>query len=475
MGAYNKTIITNSGYQAIAEAIASGQALAFTTAKTSSYQIPSGTNIAALTALQDIQQSIELPTPTVYNDTVVQVYARFSNTNVTTEYPINAIGVYASVAGGDEVLFAVSTAITPDIQPVFDENAPSAFIFNIQMIISNAASITFAVNDSGTATVSDINRIDREMALKVSSTGGNISGTVAQTLVESAEDFPIPAAGETMGEIIGKVKKFNADASAPFTGATNTVPGKKGLVPAPDVGQNASFLRGDGRWIPAAQMKDIWQVVYPVGAIYMSVNSVSPATLFGGTWSRISDRFLLAAGSSYSAGSTGGEASHALTTAEMPGHTHTIGAHSHGLNAHTHSIGAHSHGLNSHKHSIPALSGTAASNGAHTHNVIPRNTDGICFTEGGKITQGGDTTVPITWGGGLYAASAGAHTHSVTTNASTTGAASGNTANSTPFNSGAASGSTANSAVFNSGSTGSGTAHNNMPPYLAVYMWQRTA
>jgi hypothetical protein len=29
--------------------------------------------------------------------------------------------------------------------------------------------------------------------------------------------------------------------------------------------------------------------------------------------------------------------------------------------------------------------------------------------------------------------------------------------------------------VFNSGSTGSGTAHNNMPPYLAVYMWQRTA
>ena len=236
----------------------------------------------------------------------------------------------------------------------------------------------------------------------------------------------------------------------------------------------------------------------------MSVNSVSPATLFGGTWSRISDRFLLAAGSSYSAGSTGGEASHALTTAEMPGHTHTIGAHSHGLNAHTHtigahshglnghthSIGAHSHGLNSHKHSIPALSGTAASNGAHTHNVIPRNSDGICFTEGGRITQGGDTTVPVTWGVGLYAASAGAHTHSVTTNASTTGAASGstansaafnsgaasgNTANSSPFNSGAASGSTANSAVFNSGSTGSGTAHNNMPPYLAVYMWQRTA
>ena len=66
MGAYNKTVITNSGYQAIADAIASGQALAFTTAKTSSYQIPSGTNIAALTALQDIQRNtilfVEYPT-----------------------------------------------------------------------------------------------------------------------------------------------------------------------------------------------------------------------------------------------------------------------------------------------------------------------------------------------------------------------------------------------------------------------------
>lgn len=30
--------------------------------------------------------------------------------------------------------------------------------------------------------------------------------------------------------------------------------------------------------------------VYPVGSIYMSVNSTSPATLFGGTWERIQDR-----------------------------------------------------------------------------------------------------------------------------------------------------------------------------------------
>lgn len=62
--------------------------------------------------------------------------------------------------------------------------------------------------------------------------------------------------------------------------------------------------------------------IYPVGSIYMSVNSTSPATLFGGTWEQIQDRFLLAAGQTYAAGTTGGEATHTLTVDEMPSHTH---------------------------------------------------------------------------------------------------------------------------------------------------------
>lgn len=67
---------------------------------------------------------------------------------------------------------------------------------------------------------------------------------------------------------------------------------------------------------------DTLNMVYPVGSIYMSVNSTSPASLFGGTWERIKDRFLLASGDTYSAGSTGGEAQHTLTVDEMPKHAH---------------------------------------------------------------------------------------------------------------------------------------------------------
>lgn len=59
-------------------------------------------------------------------------------------------------------------------------------------------------------------------------------------------------------------------------------------------------------------------LVYPVGSIYMSVNSASPADLFGGTWEQIQGRFLLGASNSYAAGSVGGEASHTLTIDNLP-------------------------------------------------------------------------------------------------------------------------------------------------------------
>jgi hypothetical protein len=82
---------------------------------------------------------------------------------------------------------------------------------------------------------------------------------------------------------------------------------------------------GQDSYIPdLATFKSVaLDVIYPVGSIYMSVNSTSPQTFLGGTWARIQDEFLLAAGTTYSAGSTGGEATHTLTVDEMPSHSHT--------------------------------------------------------------------------------------------------------------------------------------------------------
>lgn len=69
---------------------------------------------------------------------------------------------------------------------------------------------------------------------------------------------------------------------------------------------------------------ELINLIYPVGSIYMSVNAVDPSTLFGGTWEKIKDVFLLASGDDYSIGSTGGEASVTLTAAQsgLPSHNH---------------------------------------------------------------------------------------------------------------------------------------------------------
>lgn len=75
--------------------------------------------------------------------------------------------------------------------------------------------------------------------------------------------------------------------------------------------------------IPSA--RDIVDVVYPVGSIYITTvfpENYTPAAIFGGSWVQLKDRFLLGAGDTYSGMSVGGEASHVLLEREMPKHRH---------------------------------------------------------------------------------------------------------------------------------------------------------
>ncbi len=162
---------------------------------------------------------------------------------------------------------------------------------------------------------------------------------------------------------------------------------------------------------PASSIVDL---VYPVGSVYMSVNSTSPATLFGGTWERITGQFLLGATdngayggnstASVRAGYTGGEATHKLTSGES------------GLPAHHHSM--------KHEHTSPRYT-------IYDYDYGYSGGYYLQFPQGGKKGWASSNTQPAT------------------------SSYNGNTGDNT--------------------AASASSSHNNMPPYLAVYIWKRTA
>lgn len=79
---------------------------------------------------------------------------------------------------------------------------------------------------------------------------------------------------------------------------------------------------------------------HPVGSIYESTDSTSPATLFGGTWEEMEAGLVLVSqgtaksGTVFTAGATGGEEKHQLTIGELPSHSHAMkngGEHTHSI------------------------------------------------------------------------------------------------------------------------------------------------
>lgn len=160
MGVYRAAIVTENGQNLIAQALANEKPLIFTSAKTSSYSYPVGTDVPALTGLQDVVQSVLPFDSKVLGGNVAQVSVRFDNDGVDQTYRIETIGLYAKIEGGAETLFSVTQATTPDEMPVQSDISLSAYIYNIQHTVQNASQITLTVNPAGTATVQDIMDIE---------------------------------------------------------------------------------------------------------------------------------------------------------------------------------------------------------------------------------------------------------------------------------------------------------------------------
>lgn len=81
------------------------------------------------------------------------------------------------------------------------------------------------------------------------------------------------------------------------------------------------FYFSNKRWYHEVTFFD---KIYPIGSVHITTNSVNPSNYFDGEWERIQDTFLLASGTTYENGSTGGSATVTLTSAQsgVPAHSH---------------------------------------------------------------------------------------------------------------------------------------------------------
>ena len=174
---------------------------------------------------------------------------------------------------------------------------------------AKAASESEAASDAAAAKKS----ADAAAASAAAAASGATSATgSAAAASASAAMAAQKATAAGTSETNAKISENSASASATAAGNSASTASQKATAAANSAAAAAQTAA------------NILNKVYPVGSIYLSVSSTSPQTLFGGTWERIKDRFLLAAGSTYTAGATGGEATHELTVSELPKHTHRI-------------------------------------------------------------------------------------------------------------------------------------------------------
>lgn len=180
----------------------------------------------------------------------------------------------------------------------------------------------------------------------------------------------------------GTVGSFSVNGALSATGsvtASNHIgagTGLTGTATSLSIGGNAATATSatTASALTSSGILTVLAAAYPVGSIYMSTVSTTPATLFGfGTWAALAaGQMLLGAGGGYTAGTTGGSATTTLTTANMPSHNHTINDPGH-AHADTGVVGVF--GTTSGPDSVQTFTGTHSTSSAFT-NITSTNTAG---------------------------------------------------------------------------------------------------
>ncbi len=174
-----------------------------------------------------------------------------------------------------------------------------------------------------------------------------------------------------------------------YTGATSTANGTGGLVPAPTKGQQDTYyLSADGTWKQVQQrtIKQVIDIVHPVGSIWETTTTDDPNVLWSGTtWVQMdAGRVLISAGTytendttyTYNLGDKGGEAKHQLTTGELANHSHSMTSNGDHYHLISRNIDLSNASINDKEGSMDTVSNfnnvntfKTSTSGNHTHNI----------------------------------------------------------------------------------------------------------
>ena len=209
---------------------------------------------------------------------------------------------------------------------------------------------------------------------------------------------------------------------------------------------------------------DVWQKIYPIGSIYISTVSTSPATLFGGTWEEFGKgRTIVGVDTSDTSFNevekTDGSKTHTIAVGNLPSHAHTYTPS--GTIGNTGGGKSHTHGVTN---TYTSRDTTGA--GAHSFNAK----QGIGHTAaGGNYT----TWIAHNWDTSIANFSFGNHTHKVNDYyANTTSGQTTLTVDQMPSHNHTFTGTASSTTAC---TDCNGTALNTQDPYITVYMWKRTA
>lgn len=261
-----------------------------------------------------------------------------------------AANAKASEKKATDAVAGIEQTKTDAVQAV--QNAQTTATTAVQQAQSTATTAvttkqTEAVQAVGTAQTGAVKAVDdeRDAALQQVADSTKAAQTAASNAAasEQAAQASKEAAATSAGAAENSATAASGSASAAATSESNAASSAQSAETDADRAEAAAELAGtrantdktltisgapaDAAATGAAIAKcktDTLLAAYPVGSLYMSAETTSPASLFGGTWEQIKDRFILAAGDTYAAGSTGGEAEHTLATNEMPNHDHTM-------------------------------------------------------------------------------------------------------------------------------------------------------